>query len=103
MLCYVTSPDFFHMEAYSMSVNMENFKINRFPSVNSASKKRKRVLLKDGKPVTEPRKKEKSINVGPFGIGPSGTEPSSSTRSATSHVPKRVPIQKQLKKMSEAQ
>lgn len=42
-----------------MSATMEKFKTNRFLTVALAPRKRRRALLKDGKPVTKTRGKRK--------------------------------------------
>lgn len=78
---------------------MEKFKTNRFPSLTSTPKMRKRVLLKDGKPVTQPGEKEKEKrNAGAVQSG-AGSSGAGSSRGRT--VDKAL-SQKQLKKMFEA-
>lgn len=99
MLCNFS--DFFHVHVYSMSVNMDKFKTNRFLAINPGPRKRKRVLLKDGRPVTEPRVKEKGVKARASKVTPLGARLSFSTRLSSGRAPEKAPPQKQLKKMLE--
>lgn len=94
-----------------MSANMEKFNLNRFPCVALALRKRKKVLSKDGRPVTEPGVKKRAsggmaldassfrvLQLGAHGIGSMKMHVDSFRVWAT----KKEPPKKQLKKMSDA-
>lgn len=83
-----------------MSANMKKFKTNRFPTVDLASRKRKKILLKDGRPITHAGVKEKGADAGVSGVVTSSARSSLSARSSGGQAPKKASLQKQMKRIS---
>lgn len=98
ILCNFADP--FLVQSISLSGNMEKFKSNKFPSLTPAPKKRKKVLLRNGKPVTQLGVKEKKGKYAGATQSSVGSLKAGSSRGRSAN---KASPNKQFKKMSEAQ